>query len=244
MMMTVPNCWLNWLRQVIGVVVVGTRTAVWLIAMVTGSILAPACGETLSAAETTQQAVPNVIAAQPIAPGDLLRTWTFFSAEQVALGETWKLQNAADEADNELVCLGQPYGYLVSPVEFENFELGLEWKYPTDPNGNSGLFVNATDDRQIWPRGLQVQFHAPAAGSIVPSGLATAEIAKLAVPALKPVNEWNTCIVASRDGMLTIEINGQRATEVSQATPQRGRLALQSEGAVVHFRRLWIRKVD
>ncbi len=243
-MKTVPDCWLKWFRQVTGPFVLCNRTTVWLIAMVAGSILALAPAGTLDAAETTQPTVPNVTKSQAIAPGDLLRTWTFFSAEQAALGETWKLQNAADEADNELVCLGQPYGYLVSPVEFENFELGLEWKYPTDPNGNSGLFVNVTDDRQIWPRGLQVQFHAPAAGSIVPSGLATAEIAKLAVPVLKPVNEWNTCVVASRDGVLTIEINGQRATEVSQATPQRGRLALQSEGAVVHFRRLWIRKGD
>jgi Domain of Unknown Function (DUF1080) len=244
MMLTLHNCWLKWLRQVTGANVVCTFAITWLIAMVASLILALSLSGTLAAAETTQPIVPGVTKTEMIPPADLLRTWTFFSAEQLAMGETWKLQNAANEADNELVCLGQPYGYLVSPVEFENFQLGLEWKYPTDPNGNSGLFVYATDDRQIWPRGLQVQFHAPAAGSIVPSGLATAEIAKLAVPVLKPVNEWNSCVVASRDGVLTIEINGQRATEVSQANPQRGRLALQSEGAVVHFRRMWIKKTE
>jgi hypothetical protein len=56
----------------------------------------------------------------------------------------------------------------------------------------------------------------------------------------KPLGEWNTLVVEARGRGLQVWVNGDLVNEGSQATADRGRIALQAEGTEVEFRRVEI----
>lgn len=213
----------------------------WIVALAVSFCVSPVFGQPPETPQTPSQ--PNPAGPKPVSltPETILETWVFFSAERSAREATWRVEKGATPAETELVCLGLPYGYLRSMEEYEDFEFGLEWRYPKDPNGNSGLLIHTVGEDKIWPKSVQVQLHAPAAGSIFPTGGAMTDNTGAAMGLSKPVNEWNTCVVSCRQGKVTAEINGSKVGEVTGCLPSRGRLCLQSEGAEVHFRRIWIR---
>jgi hypothetical protein len=45
------------------------------------------------------------------------------------------------------------------------------------------------------------------------------------------------------DGKLSVVINGKKAGEVTGCMPRKGAIALQSEGAEIHFRNVWVREM-
>lgn len=213
----------------------------WIVVLAVSLSVCPVFGQPPETPQTPPQ--PNPAEPKPVslAPETILEKWVFFSAERSAREATWHVEKGATPAETELVCLGLPYGYLRSVEEYEDFEFGLEWRYPKDPNGNSGLLIHTVGEDKIWPKSVQIQLHAPAAGSIFPTGGAMTDNTGAAMGLSKPVNEWNTCVVSCRQGKVTAEINGSKVGEVTGCLPSRGRLCLQSEGAEVHFRRIWIR---
>ena len=90
---------------------------------------------------------------------------------------------------------------------------------------------------------MQVQLHQPKAGSVFPSGDAMSDHSSEAESGLaRPVDTWNEGKIVSQEGRLSVEVNGRKAGEVSGAKPFSGSIALQSEGSVVHFRRIRLRK--
>ena len=52
----------------------------------------------------------------------------------------------------------------------------------------------------------------------------------------KPAGEWNHYRVESRDGMLTLAVNGKIVTRAFHANPRKGYICLESEGAEIQFR--------
>jgi hypothetical protein len=54
----------------------------------------------------------------------------------------------------------------------------------------------------------------------------------------KPIGEWNTMIIEARDRAIKVWVNGDLVNEGSNGTADRGRIALQAEGAEVEFRRV------
>lgn len=213
----------------------------WIVALAVSASVSSVFGQPSETPQTPPQ--PNPAGPKPVSltPETILETWVFFSAERSAREATWRVEKGATPNETELVCLGLPYGYLRSVEEYEDFDFGLEWRYPKDPNGNSGLLIHTVGEDKIWPKSVQVQLHAPAAGSIFPTGGAMTDNTGSAMGLSRPVNEWNTCVVSCRQGKVTAEINGSKVGEVTGCLPSRGRLCLQSEGAEVHFRRIWIR---
>lgn len=170
--------------------------------------------------------------------------WKHFSSvENTGKGAVWRLTPATETAEAELTCPGEPRGFLYTVEEYDNFDLTLEWRYESDPNGNSGVLVYCSAEPQLWPTSMQVQLHHPKAGSIFPSGEAvsanTSDTAGLATEATK----WNRCRIISRGGTLSVEINGMRAGQVTGCRPAIGHIALQSEGAAVRFRRIRVRRL-
>ncbi|MCA9059487.1 MAG: DUF1080 domain-containing protein, partial [Planctomycetaceae bacterium] len=142
------------------------------------------------------------------------------------------------------ICSGQPKGFLFTNETYSDFEMSLEWRYPSDANGNSGVLVYTQNEPRIWPSSIQVQFHQPKAGCIFPSGDAKSANTSDAKPSLaRPVGMWNECRIESRGGQLSVVINGEKAGEISGAQPAAGHIALQSEGSEVHFRRIRIRRL-
>ena len=136
-----------------------------------------------------------------------------------------------------------PEGYLRTDIDFDDFEMGLEWMYPTDENGNSGVLLNMALKDKIWPDSIQLQLHRPTAGSIFPSGEGKSENTLELRDRSVDLNKWNTCRITSRGAKLTVEVNGKKVGEVRGCIPSRGRIALQSEGSEIHFRKIWIRKL-
>ena len=183
-------------------------------------------------------------------PRDLLKEelsehWTHFSSvDQTPLGNVWKRVPAGDQETTELVCSGDPRGYLYTNQQYTEFDMTFEWRYLSDPNGNSGVLVFTQNDRRLWPTSIQVQLHQPKAGSVFPSGKAVTENIVKQEGLAKPVGEWNKCQIVSRSGRVLVHINGQKSGEVTGCNPASGRIALQSEGSIVHFRRMMIRGRD
>ncbi|MFI4945540.1 MAG: DUF1080 domain-containing protein, partial [Burkholderiales bacterium] len=54
----------------------------------------------------------------------------------------------------------------------------------------------------------------------------------------KPLGEWNTLAVEARGRALRVWVNGDLVNEGSNATADRGRIALQAEGTEVEFRKV------
>src|SRR5690606_28185740 len=117
--------------------------------------------------------------------------------------------------------------------------MGVEWRFPTDANGNSGVLLYTSGEDRIWPTSLQVQLLQPEAGTMFPSGGAKSRTKLLNVPMVaKPVNQWNRCRIVSREGTVSVTVNGHDLGQVDGVDPLEGAIALQSEGAEIHFRRM------
>ncbi|MBX3439453.1 MAG: DUF1080 domain-containing protein [Planctomycetaceae bacterium] len=172
--------------------------------------------------------------------------WSFVTRDKDStLAATWRVQQS--EGESVLVCRGEPYGYLKTAQAFSNFHLQLEWKFPIDENGNSGilLYTNGQGKDKVWPTSIQVQLHQPECGNIFPSGDATSDNEIRDVhDVCKSVNQWNSCEITSIAGRISVQMNGREIGVVTGCNPQQGGIALQSEGSEVHFRRIKIRPVS
>ena len=56
----------------------------------------------------------------------------------------------------------------------------------------------------------------------------------------KPLGEWNSMIVEARGRTVKVWVNGDLVNEGFNSTADRGRIAIQAEGAEVEFRRVQI----
>lgn len=167
----------------------------------------------------------------------LEETWDYFSSDEGSkMSDAWVIRTVGEQ--RELVCLGNPKGFLSTKALYSNFRLSFEWKYISDPNSNSGVLVYTQKEPRLWPTAIQVQLHQPLAGCIFPGGDAKSDNSTKSQGLAKPVGEWNSCLLISESGKLSVEINGMKAGEVSGCQPSTGFIALQSEGSETHFRKL------
>ncbi|WP_437229413.1 3-keto-disaccharide hydrolase [Planctomicrobium sp. SH661] len=171
--------------------------------------------------------------------------WLFVSGRKDAtISETWRLGEDEESGGPILICKGEPHGYLRTHAVFANFDLELDWRFPKDPNGNSGILLFTSGDDRVWPASVQVQLHQPELGSTFPVGGAkSGNELKSIVPLAKPLNQWNRCEVRCRGGNVTVTINGHLVGEISNCQPASGAIGLQSEGSEIHFRAISIREI-
>jgi hypothetical protein len=180
-------------------------------------------------------------------------------------GLTLVTPNAADIAqvcqvttDGTLSVAGKTVGYLLLPGNYANYRLHVEWRWPADasPRSNSGVLVHIASgpiDRKTWPLSFQVQTKLNRGGDLLPMagasfaeplstapGAMTPQLNRQQPPSEKPLGEWNTCDVVSRDGTLECAINGVRQNKVSGCKPAAGQVGIQLEGFPYELRKLWI----
>lgn len=191
--------------------------------------------------EPIDDSIPKKVLITKEFPGS---EWSFFSGKKDSkFTDTWSFKVDPDTKVPFISCSGQPYGYIRTKKSFRNFDFGLEWRFPRDENGNSGVLLFTNGDDRIWPTSLQVQLQQPLAGSSFPSGSAKSENELRNVPMLsRPVNQWNHCIISAREGNVTIVVNDQKVGTVLGCKPHEGAISLQSEGSEIHFRNIWIRE--
>jgi hypothetical protein len=161
-----------------------------------------------------------------------------------------------------LVSLGEPRGHLITDSSYRDYRLEIEYRFAAKP-GNAGVLVHASTPRALYgmfPRSIEVQMEHRNAGDFwciledihvpdmesrrgPPAQWGTTEgkarrIRNLTEDSEKPVGEWNTMVIEAVGRSIRVWVNGDLVNDGSDATADRGRIALQSEGSEVEFRKL------
>jgi len=166
---------------------------------------------------------------------------------------TWSIE------DGYIRCVGKPAGYIATEKEHGNYILRLKWRFPADSKGgNSGVLLHVTGPDRVWPNSVEAQLAAGQAGDFWLIGDAKGMLPKLDIEQSrkdpknkegrhyfrvnreekveKPFGEWNQYEITCKGGDVTLKINGKQVNQGANGELKSGRIALQSEGAEVHFK--------
>jgi hypothetical protein len=168
--------------------------------------------------------------------------------------------------DGMLVSLGVPRGHLLTDGLYRDYRLQVEYRFPGKP-GNCGVLVHASRLRALsamFPQSIEVQMQHGQAGDFwcieenieVPNMEArrprkegqkyggssgdARRILNLTDGSEKPLGEWNTMVIETRGRTVTVWVNGDLVNDGFNSTADRGKIALQAEGAEVEFRKVEI----
>lgn len=154
----------------------------------------------------------------------------------------------------EIVCSGEPRGYIYTTEQHRNFVLKYEFRFNATSDEeeinklNTGLLVYIQGEHKRWPVSLEVQGKHLEMCSIKPNGgAADVEITEDSAAresARKKPGEWNQVDVKSVDGQLTALLNGTKICESKAGELKEGFLGFQSEGVEVRFRNMKILDFD
>ncbi len=176
--------------------------------------------------------------------GKDLSGWDYFLVDEDAgMEDVWSVD------DGVLVCTGEPGGYLYTENDYENFRLVVEWRWPDTP-GNSGVLMRITGEPEMLPNSVEAQLKSGNAGDMYgfqgfKIGGDEDRLSEIGVPgwALEriegnenPPGEWNTYEITVEGDTITLILNGKKVNEATGCDVRAGRIGLQSEGGVIHFR--------
>lgn len=169
--------------------------------------------------------------------------WVYYSAEQNSpQSGTWTLNSTDAKVSPILICKGKPFGYLKTRRRFRDYDFGFEWRYPSGESSNSGVLLFTNGEDKIWPAAIQVQLHLSGAGSVIPIGGAKLKRGLEVREKLANHGTWHHCQIHAQDGAVTVTINGKILGTVPECATEDGHVALQSQGAEIQFRNVWIRQ--
>jgi hypothetical protein len=179
----------------------------------------------------------------------------------------WTNVNVAPETftvrDGIIVSTGIPTGVMRTKRMYENFIAELEWRHMKE-GGNAGFFIYSapvTAVGQPFTKGMEIQIidRDHAQGFATRHGDVFAIHGATFVPdkphpnkwmrslpsekRVKPQGEWNHYRVESRDGVLTLAVNGKVVSGGSNCVPRKGYICLESEGSECHFRNIRIKEL-
>jgi Domain of Unknown Function (DUF1080) len=130
-------------------------------------------------------------------------------------------------------------GFLVSARDYADFDLRAE--FWADEDCNSGIFIRCQDRSKITAdNAYEVNIFDKRPDPTYATG-AIVNFAKVAQPAPKAANRWNTFEVSARGERITVLLNGQQTAELREAKFKTGPIALQSAGGTVRFRQVLLR---
>lgn len=142
-------------------------------------------------------------------------------------------------------------GYVRTEKAYGDYHLHVEWRWP-EGEGNSGVMVHIQEPDVIWPGGYEAQLRTGIAGQFIAFG-STADFeggeilrarrrkAPLVPSAEKPLGEWNSYDIFCRGDAIEIYVNGLLVNRARGLTLRSGTVALQTEGATIEFRNVWLR---
>ncbi|MBN2022044.1 MAG: DUF1080 domain-containing protein [Pirellulales bacterium] len=198
--------------------------------------------------------------AEPIQlfDGKSLAGWTHFLVDpNVKMEDVWSVK------DGLLICKGEPMGYLATEKEYTNFKLVVEWRWPPEKTpGNSGVLLRLTGPGMALPRCVEAQLQHENAGDFWAfhgfkidgepgrtvrktheQGGDVTGIRKLKGNENKP-GEWNRYEITANGDAITLVVNGQELNKAHACEVTPGKIALQSEGGEIHFRRVELVPLD
>jgi len=133
-------------------------------------------------------------------------------------------------------------------MEYKDYHLHVDWRWP-EQAGNSGVFLNISGQDKQWPATIECQLMSGNAGDFVFLGGSDAtertdktSMVKLKTEASseKPVGDWNSYDIYSRNDSIIVYVNNVLQNLCSHPSPDKGYIGLQSEGAPVEFRNVWL----
>lgn len=213
-----------------------------------------------TASDTRDRAAATPADPAPISlfNGKDLAGWSHVLVDgTVPAADVWSVR------DGVLICKGSPLGYLYTNAEFTSFRLVVEWRWAAGAAArlgavpNSGVLMRVAPEQQGIPPSYEAQLKSGDAGDVYGFwGRALAGdparrregkarplvgdmigFGKLAA-AEKPEGEWNRYEIVFDGPSLTVFVNGRKVNEVTGAQVLPGRIALQSEGGEIHFRKV------
>jgi len=173
-----------------------------------------------------------------------LSGWEYFLEDENAeMEDVWSVE------DGLLVCKGEPRGYLYTQADYESFKLVVEWRWPDTP-GNSGVLLRVTPGSEMLPSSVEAQLRSGNAGNMYSFqgfkiGGDEERLSEIGSPgwALEriegnenPPGEWNRYEITADGDRITVILNGKKVNEATGCDVRPGRIGLQSEGGIVHFR--------
>ena len=161
-----------------------------------------------------------------------------------------------------LVSLGTPGGHLITDRSYKDYRLQLQYRFAAKP-GNCGVLVHASTPRALYgmfPRSIEVQLMHENAGDFwcIAEDIAVPDMEKRRGPKAewgttgdkkrrilnltdgseKPLGEWNTLVVEALGRSVKVWVNGTLVNHGTDATADKGQIAIQAEGSEVEFRNL------
>ena len=186
---------------------------------------------------------------KPLFNGQNLERWVNVNCAP----ETWTVK------DGLIICTGKPTGILRTDRQYENFILELEWKH-LHKEGNAGLFIHSDDitaPGKPFSRSVECQIMDGNHGDVFAIHGASMtrdnpdpfyRIGWMRTfpreERANPFGEWNHYRVESRDGILTLAVNGEIVSRAFHVNPRKGYICLESEGSEVHFKNIKIKELS
>ena len=190
--------------------------------------------------------------------GKDLDGWSHFLADpKVKMEDVWSVR------DGVLVCKGEPLGFLQTAAEYTSFKLLVEWRWAEGAAArlgktpNRGVLLRVSGEPKPIPRAYEAQLQSGSAGDLygfwglpLEGDLARRRESKgnamlgdmvgftKAEAAEKPEGEWNLYEIVVDGPSIVVHVNGKKVNEARGAAVLPGRIALQSEGGEIHFRRV------
>jgi len=200
---------------------------------------------------------PELPQYRPLFNGKDLSGWVNVNTAD----DTWSVR------DGMIVCKGKPIGVMRTDRQYENFLLHIEWRH-MEAGGNSGVFLwseGTVPEGKRLPKGMETQMleldwvnqHKRPDGSLPPIAYVHGELFGAggleAVPdnprgsrsksienRCKGKGQWNVYDVVAVDGTVKLSVNGKFVNGISKSSVKKGYLCLESEGAEIHFRNIYI----
>ena len=186
--------------------------------------------------------------------------------EKLVSGSAWQVQNGALHMDP--ASKGKTGGGdLVTDQEYSNFHLKLDWKVA--PKSNSGIVFFIHEDpaqfKRTYSTGLEMQVldndGHPDGKKLKHRAGDLYDLVQSASEPVKPVGEWNTAEIISKNGKLTLILNGIKVVQTTLwnerwkslvagskfaawknfGTYQTGKISLQDHGDEVWYRNIVIK---
>ena len=172
--------------------------------------------------------------------------WTFCMKNDADPKQTWSVTQGV------IRCTGTPVGYLRTTQAYSNYVVTVVWRFVkiAPKADNSGVLVHIQSPDKVWPVCIQNQGKSGRQGDLfVMAGAECKEhrglnpnspVAMRGPPNENPVGDWNTNVTLCAGNGVKAVINGKPENEITECTVSSGFVGIQSEGADIEIRRIFL----
>jgi len=174
----------------------------------------------------------------------------FIPDEKVDVSTVWSVK------DGVIRCESQSAGYMRTEVDYADYHLHAEWRWPEEA-GNNGILLHMSVPDKVWPKCIEYQLWATNAGDLVSIGgtdwkeyadLSRRDrniiLRKLKDSSEKPVGQWNECEIICKDDWIVVFVNGVLQNVATKTSVTSGKICLQSEWKPIEFRNVYIEPLE